>query len=51
MADTAEIWVADPGRAYLPKAGLEKLASYTVPTNLELEDHAQRLTTLYRLRP
>ena len=51
MTDAAEIWIADPGRAYLPKAGLERLASYTVPTNLELEDHSQRLTTLYRLRP
>jgi predicted nicotinamide N-methyase len=51
MADAAEIWIADPGRAYLPKAGLDTLASYTVPTNLELEDHSQRLTTLYRLRP
>ena len=51
MADAAEIWIADPGRAYLPKAGLDRLASYTVPTNLELEDHSQRLTTLYRLRP
>ncbi len=51
MAGQAEIWIADPGRAYVPKEGLEFLAAYTVPTNLELEDHAQRLTTLYRLRP
>ena len=51
MAGQAEIWIADPSRAYLPKDGLTRLADYTVPTNLELEDHTQRLTTLYRLRP
>jgi predicted nicotinamide N-methyase len=51
MAGQAEIWIADPRRAYLPKDGLDVLATYTVPTNLELEDHTQRLTTVYRLRP
>jgi predicted nicotinamide N-methyase len=51
MAGQAEIWIADPRRAYVPKDGLDVLAAYTVPTNLELEDHTQRLTTLYRLRP
>jgi predicted nicotinamide N-methyase len=51
MAADCEIWVADPGRAYLPKDGLDRLASYTVPTNLELEDRNERETTLYRLRP
>jgi len=27
----AEILIGDPGRAYLPKGGLEKLAVYEVP--------------------
>ena len=53
MARHAEIWIADPGRAYLPREGatngLEAFARYTVPTMLELEDRAQRETTLYRL--
>ena len=51
MADQAEIWVADPGRAYLPGQGLETLAEYAVDTTLELEDQPQRRTVLYRLRP
>ena len=51
LAGQAEIWLADPGRAYLPRAGLEAFASYTVPTTTELEDRAERTATLYRLRP
>jgi predicted nicotinamide N-methyase len=50
MAGDTEIWIADPGRAYLPAEGMDMLAAYTVPTNLELEDHSQRTTTIYRLR-
>jgi predicted nicotinamide N-methyase len=51
MAEQTEVWVADPGRAYLPGEGLENLAEYNVPTSLELEDQPQRRTVLYRLRP
>ncbi len=51
LAREAEIWVADPGRAYLPTSGMDPLRAYTVPTSLELEDRAERVTTLYRLRP
>jgi predicted nicotinamide N-methyase len=50
MARTSEIWVADPGRAYLPP-GLEAFARYDVPTTRELEDRELRTTTLHRLRP
>lgn len=49
LAETAEIWVADPGRAYLPVAGMQPLAAYDVPTTLELEDRTQRRTTIFRL--
>lgn len=49
MAAQAEVWVADPGRAYLPSAGLAAFASYRVPTSLELEDRTERQVTLYRL--
>jgi predicted nicotinamide N-methyase len=49
MARVAEVWVADPGRAYLPRDGLAAFATYRVPTTLELEDRTERLVTLYRL--
>ena len=50
-ARSAEIWIADPGRAYLPAAGLEPLAVYDVPTTLELEDRLHRTTRILRLLP
>jgi predicted nicotinamide N-methyase len=51
MARDAEVWIADPGRAYMPAEGLQRLASYDVPTTLELEDRTERQTTIYRLLP
>jgi predicted nicotinamide N-methyase len=48
-AGRAEILLADPGRAYLPKTGLELVISYAVPTSLDLEDRAIRTTAIYRL--
>ena len=50
MARHAEVWVADPGRAYLPHQHLASFARYTVPTSLELEDRTEREVTLYRVR-
>jgi predicted nicotinamide N-methyase len=50
LADQAEIWLADPGRAYLPAAGRDELARYRVPTTLELEDRTERQVGIYRLR-
>lgn len=49
MARQAEVWVADPGRAYLPREGLFPFAEYRVPTTLELEDRTARDVVLYRL--
>jgi len=49
MARTAEVWVADPGRFYLPGSGLTAFATYHVETSLELEDRTRRDVTLYRL--
>lgn len=49
MAAVTEVWVADPGRAYLPKDGMTAFAAYDVPTSLELEDRDSRRTVLYRL--
>ena len=51
MAARAEVWVADPGRAYLPAEGLVPLARQAVPTSLELEDRELRDVTIYRLSP
>ncbi len=50
-AETTEVHVADPGRAYLPDSGLRPFACYDVATSLELEDRTLRPTTLYRLLP
>jgi len=52
QATQAIVWVADPGRAYLPAPdAMQAFACYDVPTSLELEDHTHRRTTLYRLLP
>jgi predicted nicotinamide N-methyase len=51
MARSAEVWIADPGRAYLPRDGLRAFASYRVPTSLELEDRTERQVALYGLTP
>ena len=49
LAHQADVWIADPGRAYLPTTGLRSLAVYRVPTTLELEDRTEREVTIYRL--
>ncbi|HTR16741.1 MAG TPA: 50S ribosomal protein L11 methyltransferase [Acetobacteraceae bacterium] len=49
LAGEAEVWVADPGRAYLPGEGMEEIARHAVPTTLELEDRTLRHTVLYRM--
>ena len=41
--------LADPGRAYLPVAGLVELARYRVTTSMELEDRTERETIVYRV--
>ncbi len=51
MAAIAEVWIADPGRAYLPREGLELFAEFTVPTSPELEDRPERMVRLSRLQP
>jgi predicted nicotinamide N-methyase len=47
----AIVLVGDPGRAYLPKEGLTKIAQYAVPTSLDLEDRTIRETVIWQLRP
>ncbi|TIV49420.1 MAG: methyltransferase, partial [Mesorhizobium sp.] len=45
----AEILVGDPGRAYLPKTGLQSLAAYQVPVTRVLEDAEVKRTTVWRV--
>ena len=47
----AEVWLADPGRAYVPREGLAELARFEVPVTRELEDRDHRLVTIFRLLP
>lgn len=49
MASTAIVWIADPGRAYLPQSRLTQFAAYQINTTLELEDRVTREVGLYRL--
>ncbi len=44
----AAVLVGDPGRAYLPKHRLEKLAAYEVPVTRALEDAEVKRTTVWR---
>jgi predicted nicotinamide N-methyase len=48
-ASGTEVLLADPGRAYLPRAGLSPMARFSVPTTRELEDRDQREVTVFRL--
>lgn len=45
----ATVLMADPGRAYLPRAGLMKMAGYTIPCSLELEDRTSRDVVVYKI--
>jgi predicted nicotinamide N-methyase len=41
--------IGDPGRSYLPRASLEKLAEYRVQVTRDLEDAEIKLTSVWRL--
>lgn len=47
----AQVLVADPGRAYLPRDGMQVISRHAVPTSLELEDRMERVVTIARLLP
>lgn len=49
-AEGADVLLADPGRAYLPKEGLETIATMRVPTTQELEDRNWRDVTIYKVK-
>ncbi len=43
------VLLGDPGRNYFPAGGIQKLATFAVPTPLDLEDREVRETSVYRL--
>jgi predicted nicotinamide N-methyase len=47
----AEVLLADPGRAYVPREGVRELARTRVPTTRELEDRDTREVAILRLLP
>jgi len=48
-AQGAKALMADPGRAYLPKTGLMRLAKITVACSLDLEDRTSREVGIYQI--
>lgn len=47
----AEVFFGDPGRSYVPTAGVQLCATFDVETPLELESAATKRTNVYRLAP
>lgn len=45
----AAVLIGDPGRSYLPKPRLERLAEYRIPVTRELEDNDIKRTAVWRL--
>jgi predicted nicotinamide N-methyase len=46
-ASGKRVLMGDPGRNYLPAAGLSEVARYQVPTSLDLEDRTTRETIVW----
>jgi predicted nicotinamide N-methyase len=49
QARNCEIFIGDPGRSYLPKSALRKIAEYSVPVSRDLEDAEIKLTAVWKL--
>jgi predicted nicotinamide N-methyase len=45
------VLLGDPKRNYFPAKGVERIATYSVPTSRDLEDRDMRETSIYRLLP
>jgi predicted nicotinamide N-methyase len=45
------VLIGDPGRAYLPKQRLTRLAEYSVPVTRDLEDNEIKRTAVFALAP
>ena len=50
-AGSTLVLLSDPGRAYLPSAGLVERARYVVPTSREIEDREYRETVVWQVLP
>ncbi|HYV88568.1 MAG TPA: 50S ribosomal protein L11 methyltransferase, partial [Candidatus Polarisedimenticolia bacterium] len=46
-ASGKRVLMGDPGRNYLPAAGLSEVARYQIPTSLDLEDRTSRETVVW----
>ena len=46
----ALVLVGDPGRSYLPRQSLERIADYSVPVSRELEDMEIKNTAVWQLK-
>ncbi len=51
VTEGADVLIADPGRAYLPRSGVIELARYDIPTSLDIEDRTLMTTQVYRFAP
>jgi predicted nicotinamide N-methyase len=45
------VWLADPGRSYLPREGLDEIARHVVPCTRELEDAEEKTVRIFRVMP
>ena len=50
-SDGARVLIGDPGRNYFPGSGVQRLATYEVPTSRDLEDREMRETSVYGISP
>jgi predicted nicotinamide N-methyase len=46
-----DVLIGDPGRSYLPKDKLVRIADYAVPVSRDLEDMEIKKTSVWRLQP
>jgi predicted nicotinamide N-methyase len=44
-----DVYIGDPGRAYLPETGLERLGSYEVPVNSAIENVDVKQASVWKL--
>ena len=49
QARTDQVYIGDPGRSYLPKNELSKIATYSVPVSRDLEDAEIKQTAVWTL--
>ncbi len=50
LARTRRVILAEPGRAFAPRAGVRAFAHYTVPTLMDLESRAEREVVLLEVQ-